>query len=78
LSLQKAATIVAMTMMTTPIVRNLVISGFHHGVNKICVLLGFYIAENISFLPPFQNNILVPLSKVQQSKKTAWDSSLPA
>jgi hypothetical protein len=78
LSLQKPATVVAMIMMTTPIITNLVISGFRHGVNEICALLGFYTAENGSSLPPFQNNILVPSSKVQQSKKTAWDSSLTA
>jgi hypothetical protein len=47
-------------------------SRFHHGVNKICPFLEFYAAGNGSFLPPFQNNILIPSSKVQQSKKTAW------
>jgi hypothetical protein len=44
LSLQKAATVVAMTMMTTQIITNLAISGFCHGVNKIYALLGFYAA----------------------------------
>jgi len=44
LVLKKAATVVAMTMMITPIITNLVISGFRHGVNEICALLGFYAA----------------------------------
>jgi drug/metabolite transporter (DMT)-like permease len=36
LSLQKAATVVAMTTMTTPVITNLVVLGFRHGVNEIC------------------------------------------
>jgi len=45
------------------------ISGFCRGVNEICALLGFYAAQSGSFLPTFQNNILVPSSKVKQPKK---------
>jgi hypothetical protein len=44
LSLQKAATVGAMTMMMTPIPIKLVISRFRQGVNEICDLWGFYTA----------------------------------
>ena len=34
-----------------------VISGFKHGVNEICALLGFYAASVGGFLPTFRHNI---------------------
>jgi len=45
-----------------------VISGFHHNVDKICALLGYYAAYSGNSLPTFQDNLLVPSSKVKISK----------
>ena len=44
-----------------------VTSGFHHGVNEICALLGFYITRkgNGSFLPNSRVYLAVPSSRVQ-------------
>jgi hypothetical protein len=32
--------------------------GFHQGVNYTCSLLGFYAANNYTFLPTFRDNAL--------------------
>jgi hypothetical protein len=44
------------------------ISGFHHNTDKICALLGYYAAYSANSLPMFQDNLLVPTSKVKISK----------
>ena len=36
-----------------------VISGFHHNVNEICALYGFYAALIGNSIPVFQDNVLV-------------------
>jgi hypothetical protein len=43
------------------------ISGFHRSINEICALLGFYAAQNRSFLAAFRDNLSVPSSRVKQS-----------
>jgi hypothetical protein len=43
-----------------------VISRFHSSVNEICILLGFYTAENGCLLSTFQDNLSVPSLMVQQ------------
>jgi hypothetical protein len=40
------------------------ISGFHHSVNEVCILLGIYTAQNGSFLPMFQENLSLPPSRL--------------
>jgi hypothetical protein len=39
---------------------------------EVCALLGYYSAQNGSFVPTFRDNISVPTSKVKQSKSSAW------
>lgn len=41
------------------------IAGFHHSVNEVCALLEFYVALNVSFIPMFQDNLLVPSYRVK-------------
>jgi len=43
-----------------------VISRFHSSVKEICILLGFYTAENGCLLSTFQDNLSVPSLMVQQ------------
>jgi hypothetical protein len=47
------------------------ISGSCCDVNEIRHLLGFYTAKIGSLLPMFQDKILIPSSRVKQSKKNA-------
>jgi len=46
------------------------ISGFHHSVDEVFTLLGCYIVYVDSCLLTFQDSLLVPSSKVKQSKKS--------
>jgi len=46
-----------------------VISGIRHEVEKICALLGYYRARSGNSLPMFRDNLSVPSSKVNKSKK---------
>jgi len=43
------------------------ISGFHHDVNEIYALSGFYSAYNANSVPTFQDNVSVPSPRVKQS-----------
>jgi hypothetical protein len=45
-----------------PLTHLFVISGIRRAVNKICVLLGCYAAQNGSPLPTFRDNVSVPHS----------------
>jgi hypothetical protein len=46
-----------------------IISGFRHDVNEMYALSRFYAAWNGSSIPTFQDNLLIPSSRVKQSKK---------
>jgi hypothetical protein len=43
-------------------------SRFYCGVNKICALFGFYVAQNGNILPTFRDNLSVPLRVRQFSR----------
>ena len=45
----------------------LMILGFYHSINEIYTLLGFYAAQNGSFLSMFHDSLLVPSSWVKLS-----------
>jgi hypothetical protein len=44
------------------------ISGFHHNVDEICTLLGYYVIYSGNFLLTFWANLLVPSTRVKKSK----------
>jgi hypothetical protein len=46
-----------------------VISGFRRGAVEICGLLGYYAASGGNTLPTFRDNVSVPSSRVEKSKK---------
>lgn len=46
-----------------------VISGFCCDVDEMCTFLGYYTAFNANPVPAFQDNVLVPLSRVRKFKK---------
>jgi len=50
-----------------------VISRFHHGVDEICTLLGYYAVQSHNSVPTFQDNLSVPSSRVRKSKKIFLD-----
>jgi hypothetical protein len=43
------------------------ISGFHHEVDKKCVILGYYTASSINSLLTFQDNRSIPSSRLDRS-----------
>jgi hypothetical protein len=45
------------------------ISGIHHEIEEIYALLGYYGAYSGNSLPMFRDNLSVPSSKVNKSKK---------
>jgi hypothetical protein len=46
-----------------------VISGFHHEVDEICALLGYYSTFSANSLPTLRDNISVRFLGVKNSKK---------
>jgi hypothetical protein len=48
-----------------------VISGFHHDVDDIYALLGYYAASSGNPLPAFQDNVSVPSPRAKKSMKTS-------
>jgi hypothetical protein len=44
---------------------------------EICSILGFYAAQNGSFLPTFRYKLSAPSSRVKQSKKTLEELGCP-
>jgi hypothetical protein len=48
-----------------------VVSGFRRDVDEICALLGCYAASSGNPLPTFRDNVSVPSSRVNKSKKKA-------
>jgi hypothetical protein len=53
-----------------------VISGFCHDADQICVLLGCYTASNCNPLPTFRDKVSVPSSRVKKSKKKTFRDSV--
>jgi len=59
---------------------------FHHNVDEICALLGYYVMYIGNSLPKFQVNLMVPSTRVKKSKnfmiledgsdKLAWNAGM--
>jgi hypothetical protein len=49
-----------------------VISGFRRDADKICIVLSCYAARSGNTLLTFRNQLLVPSSRVEKSKKKAF------
>ena len=47
------------------------ISCFHCEVHEICTILVYYVAYSDNSVPMFQDNLLVPPSRVKKAKKKA-------
>jgi len=48
------------------------ITGFDCIVNEVCALLGSYTMQSGNYVPTLWDNLSVPPSRVQKSKKTSW------
>ena len=46
-----------------------VIYGFHRDVDENCAFMGYYAASSVNSLPTLRDNLSVPSSRVQESKK---------
>jgi hypothetical protein len=49
-----------------------VISGFHHKVDEICAVLGYYTPLSGSSVLVFRDSLLIPSSRVKKFKKKAF------
>jgi len=52
------------------------ITGFDCNVNEVCAFLGSYTMQSGNYVSTLWDNLSVPSSRVQKSKKTSWLSKM--